>query len=155
MANVKGRLAKLEAARPQREAVPEILESDTPEEASKKYKQLVGMRGQLHKAPAEVIEMTQEEASEMYYAAVPHARRPVVVNEPAPPVKSVDDGDGDGYEWLDGYEEWQAAHPGQLFADRGVIQLPQTEEHNEQPEPPPLVALPAEPISDDDNWLII
>lgn len=148
VSNVRSRLAKLEEARPPREVLPEILDTDTPEEASKKYKQLVRMHGQFRKAPVEVSEMTQEEASELYYAAVPYARRPVVAIEPAPTVEPVDDGAG--------YEEWQAAHPGELYANRDDDDEPSIEERNEQPEPPPpLMAIPTEPISDDEDWLIL
>ncbi|WP_270830991.1 hypothetical protein [Aeromonas sp. QDB03] len=181
--NVRSRLAKLEEARPQREVVPEILDTDTPEQASKIYKQLVGIRGQLRKASpdeqAEIDNMTEAQASEMYYAAVPYARREsvpvVVVNAEGPhaPVSVSDDDRGiqsDAWAWLDDAGTWEAAHPnGPAYADRHEMPAPEEYAHvsaelrealdlppiNEQPEPPPLVAIPEEPISDDDNWLML
>lgn len=153
--SLNGRIARLEITRPAQQDVPEILESDPPELACKKYKELVGMRGQLCRAPDEVSEITQEEARELYYAAVPAAHRPAaVVSEPA---QTATDPELDGYEWLDGYEEWQDAHPGELYADRNDApqDVPEILEHceDEQPEPPqPLVAVP---ISDQDDWLIL
>lgn len=171
--NVRSRLAKLEEARPQREVVPEILDTDTPEQASKKYKQLVGIRGQLRKASpdeqAEIDNMTEAQASEMYYAAVPYARResvPVVVNADECPHAPISV--GDTWAWLDDADTWEAAHPnGPAYADRHGMPAPEEYAHvpaelrealdlppiDEQPEPPaPLVAVP---ISDQDDWLII
>ncbi|MFM4807316.1 hypothetical protein ACK3Z0_03610 [Aeromonas caviae] len=164
VSNVRSRLAKLEEARPPREVLPEILDTDTPEEASKKYKQLVRMHGQLRKASpdeqAEIDNMPDAQASEIYYAAVPYARRPVVAVEPVAPVD-----DGDGYEWLDDAASWEAAHPnGPAYSDRHGMPAPEQYAHVPAEllealdlppvdEPPaPLVAVP---ISDQDDWLII
>ncbi|HDZ8964819.1 hypothetical protein [Aeromonas bivalvium] len=137
---------------------------------------LVQMGGAIKASPdqqAEIDRMTAAQASEMYYAAVPYARREpvpvVVVNAEGPhaPI-SVSDDQSDAWAWLDDADTWAAAHPnGPAYADRHGMPAPEEYAHvspelrealdlppiDEQPEPPaPLVAVP---ISDQDDWLII
>lgn len=126
-----GRVSRLELSRPTPLVPPVIRDTDTPEQAVTKYKMLVQMGGAIKASPdeqAEIDRLTPEQASEIYYTACLGARptlepeceaTPVVEpnGEDISPATQGLEPEPDGYEWLDGYEEWQAAHPDKLFAD--------------------------------------
>lgn len=129
-----GRVSRLELSRPTPLVPPVILDTDTPEQATAKYKMLVQMGGAI-KAPVEVSEMTEAQASELYYAAAPYARREsvpvVVVNAEGPhaPI-SVSDDQSDAWAWLDDADTWEAAHPdGPAYADRHGMPAPEEYAH--------------------------
>lgn len=162
---LKGRLARLEIENPVQPVAPVILPTDTMEEATRKYRDLLNMSGATAVASTE---MTQEQASELYYAAVPHAR-PVVEASTEMTLE-------DPLAWLDAADYWEAAHPdGPAYADRHGLPAPEEYTHvpaelrealdlppvdeplacssSSADEPPaPLVAVP---IGDQDDWLII
>ena len=162
---LKGRLARLEIENPVQPVAPVILPSDRVEQAARKYKDLLNMSGATAVASTE---MTQEQASELYYAAVPPAR-PVIEASTEMTLE-------DPLAWLDAADSWEAAHPdGPAYADRHGLPAPEEYAHvpaelREALDLPPVdeplacssssadepaAPLVVVPIGDQDDWLII